>query len=481
MITLKELLNRYNSINEAAKASLWFTLCYVLQRGIQFISMPIYTRLMSAEEYGAYTVFFSWFYILSIFSSLNIYAGVFNKALIRFEDEQFKYISSIQFLTVLTTFALGLIAYLFQGIVKEYTGFSDTLLIMMFLHLIMFPTLQYWSQLQRYYYKYQKLLYVTFLNSIMSVIVGIIALLITSEKATALIGITVGIQFLICIIIFCSLAKKGRCFYNREYWWWSIKLAIPLIPHYVSEVLLGHSARIMISLFCGVAQAGIFNIAYMISMAMTILRTGINGAFIPWTFKAIRDGNFNDLRIVSNLLTVFMGGLTLIVMLLAPEILSIATPPSYHEVLYAMPPIMMGCFCIFIYVLFFNVEIYYEKTGYAAIASTVTAIVNFAINYYLIPKKGYLVAGYTTMLSYLILMLFHYWFYSNIAKETGNRNMYDIKFFVKILLCLLLCSFAVLQLYHWNIARWLVLSSIVFVAYKSRQVFITVIYDLRKK
>ena len=48
------ITSKYRSLSVQAKAALWFTICSFLQKGISFITVPIFTRLMSTEEYGTY-------------------------------------------------------------------------------------------------------------------------------------------------------------------------------------------------------------------------------------------------------------------------------------------------------------------------------------------------------------------------------------------------------------------------------------------
>ena len=45
------ITSKYRSLSVQAKAALWFTICSFLQKGISFITVPIFTRLMSTEEY----------------------------------------------------------------------------------------------------------------------------------------------------------------------------------------------------------------------------------------------------------------------------------------------------------------------------------------------------------------------------------------------------------------------------------------------
>ena len=47
------ITSKYRSLSVQAKAALWFTICSFLQKGISFITVPIFTRLMSTEDlYG---------------------------------------------------------------------------------------------------------------------------------------------------------------------------------------------------------------------------------------------------------------------------------------------------------------------------------------------------------------------------------------------------------------------------------------------
>lgn len=76
---------KYNTMPPAVKAGIWFTICNVLQRGIQFLATPIYTRVLSPEEYGMYSIFTSWLSIMTVLASLNLSGGVFYNGLIKQE------------------------------------------------------------------------------------------------------------------------------------------------------------------------------------------------------------------------------------------------------------------------------------------------------------------------------------------------------------------------------------------------------------
>lgn len=88
MDVLRKIIDKYKKIPLPAKASLWFVFCSILQKGISFITVPIFTRIMSTAEYGIYSTYLSWYQMLLIFTSLNLYYGVFNNAMVKFQDRR---------------------------------------------------------------------------------------------------------------------------------------------------------------------------------------------------------------------------------------------------------------------------------------------------------------------------------------------------------------------------------------------------------
>ena len=92
---MKNLLSYYNNLSEPIKATLWFTISSIIQKGIALLSTPIFTRLLTTEEYGVYSVYQSWYSILLIFATLNLYAGVYNNGMTKWPDKRQEYTSSL--------------------------------------------------------------------------------------------------------------------------------------------------------------------------------------------------------------------------------------------------------------------------------------------------------------------------------------------------------------------------------------------------
>ena len=84
MAIVDKIMKKYNELSVQTKAAFWFTGCSFLQKGISFITVPIFTRIMATEEYGLYTLYSSWYQILLIFTSLYLFNGVYDNAMSKF-------------------------------------------------------------------------------------------------------------------------------------------------------------------------------------------------------------------------------------------------------------------------------------------------------------------------------------------------------------------------------------------------------------
>lgn len=108
-ISLGNIKARYKSFPVEVKSTLWFVICNVLQRGISLISTPIFTRLLTTEQYGVYSVYQSWYSIIAVFATLNLYCGVFNNGLTKYPEDRSGFTSAMQGLSTTVTLALAVV------------------------------------------------------------------------------------------------------------------------------------------------------------------------------------------------------------------------------------------------------------------------------------------------------------------------------------------------------------------------------------
>lgn len=429
-----------NNINIQVKASIWYTICNFYQKGISFIVVPIYTRLLTTAEYGQWSVFQSWRDILIIFASLNLYCGVYTKTLvdIKKEDRDY-YTASMQGLGTIFTLGFAIIYLCFSPSFLRLLELNTQEMWLLILYFVLYPAFSFWSTRQRVEYKYREMVFVTIVVSILTPVISLLLLFTTSLRSGALIYGYLLVQCGIGGIFYVLQFIKGRCFFDKGYWKYALKFNIPLIPHYLSLIVLAQSDRIMIKYFCSNSDAGIYSFAYQIASALGIFITAINGSRVPWTYEKLKAKNFSRLKPIANALSILMGILVVALSLVTPELIAILGTQKYLRAEMVIPIVALGVYFTFCYDLFCTVEFYFGATNYVMIASVTGAILNIILNWIFIPIYGFIAAAYTTLICYILFMLAHCFFMNKtLKKEHIYESVYDLKriFIISIITCI---------------------------------------------
>ena len=243
-------------MSSAVRTSIWFTVCNFLQRGLAFLTMPVFTRLLTTEEYGICNVYFAWFEVFILITSLKIpYEGL-NNGLIRHEKDKDGYTSSVLGLIMVMTLAFALVYALIRDWVNRITGLSSFIMILMVIQLMFNPPLMLWTNRERFDFHYRWPVIVTMISTILNPVIAIVAVLNTSYRVEARIISSVAVQSIFGLIMIAVLFYRGKTFFKKEYWSFALRFNLPLIFYYVSQMILNQSDRIMINYYEGSGKAG---------------------------------------------------------------------------------------------------------------------------------------------------------------------------------------------------------------------------------
>ena len=482
MRAIETIRKKYNSFSEPVKASFWFTICGVFQKGISILTTPIFTRLLTTQQYGVFSVYLSWYDIISVFATLNLFYGAYNNAITKYPDDRDAITSSMQGLTSTLTLLLFVVytsaSQFWNGVLK----LDGIFVYAMFAELLFLPGYNFWAAKERYDYKYRKLILFTVIIAVMSPLLGIITVYLTEYKAEARVLSYVFVQVCLGIILYSFNLRKGKKFFSKKYWRYALLLNVPLIPHYLSSTILNQADRIMINDMIGTGEAAIYSVAYSIASIMTIVTTAIKNTYTPFLYKSLKTKRFEAVRGISNALMIFVGAFTLIAVLMGPEIIKIVAAKSYYDAIWVIPPVACAVFFKFLYPMFSTVEFYYEKTFFILIASCAGAIANIGLNYVFIKVYGYYAAGYTTLLCYILYSAGHYLFQRKILRSRNQTfKLFNLKFIITISMLLLLSMAVSILLYKTYIPRYCILAIIIIVLFFKRNNIINVMKQLKAK
>lgn len=456
--------------NVVLKSGIWYTVSNFLVRGIGFITTPIFTRILTQEEFGYFSNYLSWVSILTIIITLNVEATLIS-ARYKYKDNLDEYIASVLSLGMLSTIIWCVIFNIFMEPIVELSSISPVYINSMFLYFFTLPAINLFQSRERFFYRYKVSVA---LSMLLSVGVSFIAVLLVLFMPDGLQGRIIGFvvpNFIIGMLVAVYLFSRGKRI-KIHYWPEALKIVLPFIPHLLSLSILSMMDRIMITKICGERDNALYSLAYTVATIVMMVISALNSAFAPWIAEKMSEEKYSEIRKTSKIYMILGMYLTIGLMLLSPELLLFLGGKFYIEAKWAMIPISLSCICQFLYGLFVNVEQFKGKTVGMAFASASAAAINLVLNAWLIPIYGYVAASYTTLASYMWLLIVHMF----LVYKMKLSEVYSYRFIFLALLGLAGVTVLMYILYNLTIARYVVV--LVYgvvtlaVAYKNKEMII---------
>lgn len=450
------IISKYKNASITFKASVWYTISNILQKLSAFLIIPFLTRMLSTDDYGIYTVFLSWLDIFEIFATMRMYSNGYMAGVVKNESDQEEYTCSIQFLSIATTSFALMSFYIFSAQICSMVQVKLQYMYLMFLSYYATASIGIWSAKQRVNNRYKAMTIVTLCYGILAPMCSIIAAAASTNKLNATIYIRVIVQFLVALpFMFQNLfgtRKKIVWRYCKE----AIKYNFPLIPYYLSMVLLNSSDRIMIQRLVGESEAAIYGVAYSLSTATFVFSGALNLSLQPWMFKELKKNTNENRTTTFNIGLGFISILNMLLIITAPELILIIASAKYYEAIWAMPPIIASILIMFIYQQFLNIHFYFGKNKAIFIASIIAAGGNVVMNIFCINWFGYIAAGYTTLLSYCMIAILYYFTMKRICKENqvDYKNYFSMKFIFGDCFVFAVLTIIVSMLYPYPVIRY---------------------------
>lgn len=448
---IKKGLQTFNQMSVQVKASAAFMAVNFMQKGISFLTSPIFTRLLTTEEYGVITIYSSWLDVIGIFAMFGLYNNVYCRGILEFKEDKKNFTFSLLSLSNVITLLVFAVVWITNKYVFRFLDVPDLLIFFMFFSFLLEPAFEFWKTDQRFDYKYKLLCFFMILVMIFAPAASIAGIFLFPEhKVEARI---IGAQLITLILSAGCYVYEVRCSGKRpkmQYWKYAVAYNLPLIPYFLSSYVLSSSDRLMIGYFWGEDKAGIYGIAYTMSAVANIVWSSINATLVPTIYKRCDEGRRHTLSDLIIPIIAGYGGVCILIMLLSPEIIWFLAPASYGEGMYIIPVIVGGVFYMSIFSIFSNI-IYYEKKPKLVMGAGVAgAAANLILNLIFIPTMGYFAAGYTTLAAYLLQVV---WSYIAVRKATGE-SVYDMKKLGMIGLLVLVMSIGSPLLYPYTWLRW---------------------------
>lgn len=427
----------------------------LFNKAIAFITIPIFTHMLTTNEYGIVNTYTSCASILMVIVGLSLGNSVRN-AYVDYHNELDKYLSSIFFLSLINFVIVFMVGF---GIGSSVFTIEVPILIFCFFE--SYGSFIINTYIVRYMMS-EEALKRTFLMIVPNLIASVLSIILifhfSSYKYYGRIIATCIVTFIFGMVLLITTFLKGRTFISKKYWSYSLMLSTPLIFHGLSMTIMNASDKTIITLLRGAAETGIYSLVYNFGMIALVVTASLDSMWVPiFTKKMLA----RDIKGINDFSYKYIFGLAyifILILLIGPEVLTILAPKEYWEGAYIIAPLVVAAYFQFLYTLSVNVEFFYKKTKIIARNTLVAGILNIVLNFILIPSGGFKIAAYTTLFSYFVSWVLHYWYCKKL-----NSELFPLRIYMKP--SILIVIFTVVQLVFMDnlLVRWGILGALTMV------------------
>ena len=375
---------------------------------ITFFLLPVYTAVLSNEEYGVVDLLNTLTSLLLPIATLQIEQGIFRYLLDCREnkEKQTTLITTVsKFILVQSAICILIFLCASPFIHNEYKYFLMANLLMGILSSISLQICRGLGDNKTYAVG-------SFITGALTVILNVIFIVAFKWGAYGML-IATAISNLLCTI-YVFVKKKIYKYIDikqndKKLLKDIIKYSVPLIPNMISWWIVSASDRTIISAVIGVAQNGIYSAANKFSGIFSTLYSVFN---LTWTESASININSEDrdefFSKIFDFIVRFFGSLCLGTIAVMPFVFGILVNEKFAESYYQIPILILGS--VFNILVSFLGSVYVAKKLTKEIAKTsiIAAIINIVVNIALINQIGLYAASISTVIAYFAMFIYRW-------------------------------------------------------------------------
>ena len=451
--------------SKVLKAGIGYTIGNYLLKGLSFLTVPIFARILSVEDFGIYSTFVAYETILFVILGCAIHTS-YKNAKYKYDIEDINngrqseysyhgYVSASFCLIAVNTVVLLILSFLFSDRLSSILGLNRFSITLLVLYSFSTEIITCYNTDASLRYSYKSYLLVSGINAVLNIFLSIL-LILTCFKSQRYMGRILGtvlpiftISFCICLVFW----RREKPSHIAEYLKWGLPFSFPIVFHGLSQVLLSQFDRIMIRNMNGNAAVGLYSFGYTVFSIINVTFNSTDSVWSTWFYEKLNKKETIIIKEYSSYYIYFILTLCVSLMIVCPEVIDLFGSYKYHESRYCTIPIIASGFYVFLYTLPSGVEYYYEKTKRIAFATMTAAFINVVLNAIFIKKYGYIAAAYTTLFTYFLYFIFHYLQ----AKKICGENLFPVPTIIIssiIIVVFIILSYLLLEhpMIRWTIA-----------------------------
>lgn len=462
-----------NRSKELTKKTLIIAIGRISTQLIAFLLLPLYTKLLSTEEYGLVELATTLVQLFVPIVSIMLDQGVF-RILLNCKSEIDKKIAISSGFCLLTGFNI-LFFIIFcictLNIRNDYKNW-------VFLILIVTTYNNLFLQIARGLNKTKDYALGSFFSSLSIIIINVFCIACLKMGAIGMLLATFYGNLICCVFLLINLKLyRYISFKNlkKSFMIDELMFSAPLVPNQLSLWVMNGSDRLIVTLFLGMSVNGILAVSQKFSAAfMTafwIFQLAWHEVGVVYYFDKDRDIFFSDMieKIILLFSTLCIG-----IIVLLPLVFNWFVNPMYNNAYFNIPIYLIAALFNVVIGLLGIVYVAEKKTFEIAKSTMLAAFINIIINLAMIRIIGVYAAALSTFAGYLITMI-----YRIVDTQKYIKIEYNIKVYVIIMISIAICTLV----YYFNngfVSCILLFIFLISTIYIYRKLLVSVFQGIRK-
>jgi O-antigen/teichoic acid export membrane protein len=379
-----------------------------------FISIPILTRLFAPADYGNYSL------VMATVSILAIVIGWLNTSIIRFHPAYERdgklgvFYNGVIKLLLITTVVVAVVFLIVVVLLKSHM--STQLYNLMLIGALLFVLMASFQVLQQFLRARRQLYWYTGFSTWRSVAALGLGIALVMGFRFGVEGLLWGnaLSLAVALPLLGRVSIGGKATLRARGLPESLtkemaKYGFPLVVGNLAAWILSLSDRYVLEFFRGAHEVGIYSASYTVSeqsilllASLFLLAAGPLSMNI-WEKEGVAKSQEFISKTTRYYLIICLPAVVGLSVLAKPAI-GVLTAAEYHEGYRIVALVMSGGFLLGLQQRFQAGLTFRKKTTHIMTATIMAGLLNLGLNFWLVPRFGYMAAAVTTLISYAFLL-----------------------------------------------------------------------------
>lgn len=387
--------------NVPLKASLFGVGCVFFSKALHALTLPLFTRILSREEFGTYALYLTLYTAAAAICTLRMTGICLTRTLQKFPSPSTAK-GALGLILAFSGGALLLLALLFP-LLSPLLGLDAPLFFCLLATVAGDAVFAVYLCSEKYRYRVRAVSVLCLCKEGGAVALSLFLILrfgmgaLGRAAAGALLSVLCGLFALF------SLCRPRAPLYDRKIWKYLFSLSGRSVLSALSDSLLLCAPSFLVGRVVGRADLSLYSLSHSVGGILSVIVGGMSGTLIPWILRRRGAGDWEKMRRVCTdlCLLLSLGGCG--VVLLSPEAIRLFGSSGYTDALRGVLPAVLGAVPSFLYTVQNSADTYEERPVRMGVCSLAALLLGGGLCLYFTRLLGWVGGAWSYPLSLWLL------------------------------------------------------------------------------